>query len=99
MLGPPKRGTVSGPRMAHDAPGSCLPSLSIPSPQYLIPCPSHLSPSGGGRDLCWTLPTTILRRGLPLLRADKTKPLSFLPQPLGGAAWDPQLHTDPEAVT
>lgn len=43
MLGPPKRGTVSGPRMAHDAPGSCLPSLSIPSPQYLIPCPSHLS--------------------------------------------------------
>lgn len=89
MLGPPKRGAVSGPRMAHDAPGSCLPSLSIPSPQYLIPCPSLLSLSGVGRELCWTLPTTILRRGLPLLRADKTKPLSFLPQPLGGTAWDP----------
>lgn len=80
MLGPPKRGAVSGPRMAHDAPGSCLPSLSILSPPYLIPCPSHLSPN--------LLPTTILRRGLPL-RADRTKPLSFLPQPPGGAAGDP----------
>lgn len=88
MLGPPKRGAVSGPRMAHDAQGHVSLLSAAPRLSTSFPAPPP-APEGVGRELCWTFPTAILRGGLPLLRADKTKPLSFLPQPPGGAAWDP----------